>query len=108
MNKAITKSPQAYQDLVEIAFHIAQDSIDASERFLDAAETTFDRLAETPEIGSLCPFRNPLAAGIRVWPVRRFNRYLVFYRPERKGILVARVMHGGRDWQSLFEDFTDE
>jgi toxin ParE1/3/4 len=108
MNKAITKSPQAYQDLVEIALHIARDSMEASERFLDAAEATFDRLAETPKIGSLCPFKNPLAADIRVWPVRRFHRYLVFYRPERKGIHVARIMHGARDWQSLFENLPDD
>ncbi len=106
MNKAITKSPQAYRDLVDIASYIAHDSIEAAERFLRAVETTFDRLAETPEIGSLCPFENPLAANIRVWSVRRFNSYLVFYRPESNGIHVARVMHGARDWQSLFEDFS--
>ncbi|MGW8256087.1 MAG: hypothetical protein ACWGMZ_01235 [Thermoguttaceae bacterium] len=40
MKKAITKSPQAYRDIVEIADHIAQDSIDAADRFLEAAETT--------------------------------------------------------------------
>jgi toxin ParE1/3/4 len=108
MKKAITKGPQAYRDLVEIADHIARDSIDASDRFLEAAETTFDRLAETPEIGSLCPFKNPLAADIRVWPVRRFKRYLVFYRPELKCIYVVRVLHGARDWQSLFEEYIEE
>jgi toxin ParE1/3/4 len=78
MNRPITKSPQAYGDLVDIASYIAQDSIEASEHFLEAAETTIDRLAARPEIGSLCPFKNPMAAGVRVWPVRRFNRYLVF------------------------------
>jgi toxin ParE1/3/4 len=108
MSKAVTKSPQAYRDLVDIASHIGQDSLEAAERFLQAAETTFDRLAESPEIGTLCPFKNPLAANIRVWPVRRFNSYLVFYRPEPKGIYVARVMHGARDWQSLFEISSDD
>ena len=108
MDKAITKSPQAYRDLVDIAAHIAQDSIAAAERFLDAAEATFDRLADTPEIGSLCPFRNPLAANIRVWPVRQFRSYLVFYRAEANGIHVARVMHGARDWQPLFENLPDD
>jgi toxin ParE1/3/4 len=108
MKKAITKSPQAYRDLVGIASHIAQDSLDASERFLQAAETTIDRLAEAPEIGSLCPFENPLAADIRVWPVRQFKSYLIFYRPESTGIYVVRVIHGARDWQSLFEHSSDE
>ena len=85
MQKAIAKSPQAYRDLVEIAHHIARESIDASDRFLEAAETTFHRLAETPEIGSLCRFKKlALAADIRVWPIQRFNKYLVFYRSEPK------------------------
>lgn len=108
MKKAITKSPQAYRDLIEIAAHIAQDSIDASDRFLDAAEATFEHLARTPEIGTLCRFKSPLAADIRVWPIRRFGKYLVFYRPEPKHIYVSRVLHGARDWQSLFEEHIDE
>jgi toxin ParE1/3/4 len=108
MKKAIAKSPQAYQDLLEIADYIAQDSIDVADRFLEAAETTFDRLVESPEIGSLCPFENHLAADIRVWPVRQFNRYLVFYRAESKCIHVIRVLHGARDWQSLFENLINE
>jgi toxin ParE1/3/4 len=108
MDRAVTKSPQAYRDLVDIASYIAQDSLEASERFLRAAEKTFYRLAESPEIGGLCPFKSSLAAGIRVWPVRRFKSYLVFYRPESSGIYVARVMHGARDWQSLFEEVSDE
>ncbi len=103
MKKSIVKSPQAYRDLVEIADSIAQDSIDASDRFLDAAEMTFDCLAETPEIGSLCPFKNPLAVEIRVWPVRQFKRYLIFYRSELNSVSIVRVLHGARDWQSLIE-----
>lgn len=108
MKKAIVKSPQAYWDLVEIADYIAQDSITASDRFLEAAEMTFDNLAKTPEIGSLCPFKNPLASDIRVWPIRQFNRYLVFYRTESNRIYVIRVLHGARDWQSLFDNRSDE
>jgi toxin ParE1/3/4 len=107
MNKAITKSPQAYRDLIDIASHIAEDSLEASDRFLQAAEATFRCLAETPEIGSLCPFKNPPAADIRVWPVRRFNSHLIFYRPESNGIYVVRVIHGARDWQRLFESVSD-
>jgi toxin ParE1/3/4 len=108
MHKSITKSPQAYRDLIDIASYIAQDNFEASERFLHAAETTFESLAKSPEIGNLCPFQNSLAAGIRVWPVRRFKRYLVFYRSEAKGIDVVRVLHAARDWQALFENFSDD
>jgi toxin ParE1/3/4 len=103
MPRSITKSPQAFRDLIDIASYIAHDSIESSERFLDAAEETMKKLLKTPEIGSLCPFQNPLARGIRVWPIRRFRRYLVFYRADSNGVDVVRVLHGARDWQSIFE-----
>jgi toxin ParE1/3/4 len=108
MPKSISKSPQAYRDLIDIAIYIAQDSADASERFLEAAESTFEVLATTPELGSLCPFKNPLAAGIRVYPVRRFRKHLIFYRVESVGIYVIRVMHGARDWQGIFEKLEND
>ena len=102
MPNSIFKSPQAYSDLIDIASYIAQDSIEASDRFLNAAQATFEKLASSPQIGAICPFRHPLAMGIRVWPIQRFKRYLVFYRPESNGINVIRVLHGARDWQSIF------
>jgi toxin ParE1/3/4 len=108
MPNPITKSPQAYSDLIDIACYIARESIEASERFLNATQTTLEKLARTPEIGSICPFQHQLAAGIRVWPVQRFKRYLVFYRPESKGINVVRVLHGARDWQSIFEHISGD
>jgi toxin ParE1/3/4 len=107
MRKSITKSPRAYNDLIEIACYIAQDNIEAADRFLIAVEETFDRLAKASEIGSLCPFKNPLAKEIRVWPVKGFKRYLIFYRSESNGINVVRILHGARDWQSLFNNAFD-
>ena len=107
MPHSIVKSPQAYRDLIEIASYIAQDSIEASERFLIAAQTTFEKVARTPEIGTACPFQHPLAAGIRVWPIQRFKRYLVFYRPESADINIIRVLHGAQDWQSIFKNISD-
>lgn len=108
MKKSITKSPQAYNDLIDISGYIAQDSIEAADRFLIAAQETFERLAMTSELGSLCPFKNPMAEGIRVWPIKRFKRYLVFYRAESNGINVVRILHGARDWQALFENAFDD
>lgn len=36
------------EDLQGLADHIARDNLDAAIRFLDAAELTFQRLAESP------------------------------------------------------------
>jgi len=40
---------------------------------------------------------------MRVFPVKSFENYLVFYRPIRDGIEVVRVIHGARDASRVFE-----
>jgi toxin ParE1/3/4 len=99
----VVKRPRARRDIVEIAVFIAQDSLDSSDRFLDDIELTFEALARMPRVGALCRFRNPRFAGVRVWRVRGFENYLIFYRPRQDGIEVLRVIHGARDLTSLFE-----
>ena len=104
MGTTITKRPQATCDLLELADYIARDSLEAAERFLKAAEEAFQLLAGMPELGVHCPFRSRRAKGIRVWAIRGFEDYLVFYRPIKAGIDVVRVLHGARDIPSLFTD----
>ena len=100
----ILKTPQAELDLLDIASYIAEDNFDAAERFLEAAEQTFATVASMPLIGHACEFQSPQAQGLRLWRVRGFERYLIFYRPLDHGIEVVRVLHGSRDIESLFED----
>jgi toxin ParE1/3/4 len=46
---AIKKRPQVIRDLIDLATYIAEESLDVSDRFLIAAETTFKQLAKTLE-----------------------------------------------------------
>ncbi|MEK7074381.1 MAG: type II toxin-antitoxin system RelE/ParE family toxin [Patescibacteria group bacterium] len=39
---------------------------------------------------------------IRVVPVKDFERYFIFYRSVTEGIEIVRVLHGARDYASLF------
>lgn len=104
MGTTITKTPQTRRDLFELADYIARDSLDSAERFLDAAEAAFQLLASTPELGTLCEFRSPQAAGIRMWAIRSFENYVVFYRSLKDGVEVVRVIHGARDMEAIFTD----
>jgi len=104
MSKQITKKPQARRDLAEAADYIARDSLDAARRFLDAAEAAFELLAAMPEMGTRCNFRSPTASGIRMWSIRGFQNYIVFYRPLDDGVDVVRVIHGARDIQAIFNE----
>ena len=55
---------------------IARDNLDAALRFLDAAEGAFELLLRMPEIGTLCRFRSPQTAGLRVWSIKGFENHI--------------------------------
>ncbi len=102
MPPCINKLPQVEQDLIGCALDIAEDNLDAAERFLVAAEESFERLASMPLIGQACEFRGPRAQGLRRWQVRGFENYLIFYRPEEDGVTIVRVIYGSRDIEAIF------
>ena len=56
-----------------------------------------------PELGAARSFANPKLAGLRMWPIKGFEKQLVFYRPVKEGIEVIRVLHAARDIGPLLE-----
>ncbi len=92
----VSRSSRAQLDLFEIWEFIAEDSVTAADRFLDKIGEKCTFLASFPEAGESRPeFGNE----VRVFPV---GNYVIFYRPTENGIEVARVLHGGRDFDALF------
>ncbi|ELP34086.1 type II toxin-antitoxin system RelE/ParE family toxin [Rhodopirellula baltica] len=69
---------------------------------LEALHNTFQVLANHPGVGTL---REDLLPGIRVFsPPRPANNYVIFFYPTSRGIEVAAVIHGSRDWITMFTD----
>ncbi len=97
MSRRIEKTPRAKADLVDQLEFIGSDDADAAERFLDAAEAAFDLLARTPKLGALREYLNPKLTGLRMGPIRKFQRHPIFYRPIEDGIEVVRVLYSSRD-----------
>jgi toxin ParE1/3/4 len=95
--------PRAYWELDDLAEYLAQSSETAARRLVEAAEETFPKIAQMPEIGSLCHFADPRLQGLRCWPVSGFKNYLIFYRPIEGGIEVLHILHGARDLAAFFE-----
>jgi toxin ParE1/3/4 len=93
----VRRTPLAAQDLEDIWFYVAQDDPDAADRLLDRIEESAQLLAENPELG---PARPDVAPELRYHPV---GSYLLLYRIIRNGIELVRVVHGARDWVSLFQ-----
>lgn len=87
---------QAREDILDIAFYIAQENPEAAHRLMRKILRACDRLGASPRAGRA---REELAPHLRSFPV---EKYLVFYRPVRGGIEVIRVLHGARDIAALF------
>lgn len=92
----VVRLPQALTDLVEIAEYIAQDDVEAADRFFDAFEETIARLRHSPRIGSPRRYRNDV--GVRMWFVRGFKKCLIFYTENADEVVILRIIHSSRDY----------
>jgi len=57
-----------------------------------------------PHMGPARVFRNPRLRDLRIWPIRGFEKIVIFYRPIEGGIEVVRVLHGARDVKGILEE----
>ncbi len=93
--------PRAEEDISESALYIAEDSLEAAIHFIDRTNETFEFLSSHPEAGSEHSFLSPSLKGTRSWPVRGFEKWLVFYQLHTYEIVVIRILHGARDIDNL-------
>lgn len=77
----VNKRPQVIRDLIDASTYIAEDNLEASDWFLQAAEETFKQLAKRPPMGKMTQSSNPFLAGIRQQAIKGLRKYLVFYFP---------------------------
>ena len=87
---------EAKADARAIRSYIAKDRPAAADRLMDDLYERFRLAATQPHMGES---RDELGPGLRVFSV---GNYVVVFRPIRGGIEVARIMHGARDFGSLF------
>ena len=80
------------RDLDIIWEYIADDNLDAADRWIAKLFDAFEALARTPGIGHT---REDLTSyNVLFWPV---GSYLVIYRAERRPIEIVAVTQGSRD-----------
>jgi toxin ParE1/3/4 len=89
-------------ELAAIWDYIAIDNIDAADRFLEAAQATFGKLARMPGMGRQRRFFESRLSEVRSFRVEGFDNFLIFYAPIPEGIEVFHVLHGARDLESFF------
>jgi plasmid stabilization system protein ParE len=90
-------SPEAEDDLIEIAGYIADDNPTAARRLVAEIHKACETLAKHQTLGHS---RKDLISDpeIRFYCVRDY--YLVVYRKGTSPLQIARVLHGARDIES--------
>ena len=106
MKGVIHRRAGARRDLVDVYRHYAREAgFRVADRFLSAAESTFQRLAGMPGIGTRYEPANAAFGELRFFPVSsHFKKYIVFYRSVPGGIEIARVLHGARDLSAILAE----
>jgi toxin ParE1/3/4 len=99
----IVRRPQAKADLINHFVYLHENAgRETARRFLRAAKNSCEFIAEIPELGALKQFEHPDLEGVRMWPVKGFREYLLFYVPIPSGIRLIRVIHAKQDyWRVL-------
>jgi toxin ParE1/3/4 len=103
--KRVATTPEADQDLVEIALYTAttQESLEAARTFVWMLKEKFTLLTDNPDLGrareEITGLRTVNRNSLRSFPV---NKYVVFYEPMEDGVRILRVLHASRDIMDIF------
>jgi plasmid stabilization system protein ParE len=93
--------PQFWLDLeAGVAYLAGEASPEIASRWHEEVMATVRRVENQPDLGR--PRRDLTPSGIRSLIVRRYPRYLLFYRWHEDTIEILRIKHGMMDLPQLF------
>ena len=103
MSLRINELPEAIRDVIGASDHIAAySSLNASEKFLEAVKSTYRKIADMPNIGTLRDYGRPQLKGMRMWRIAKYPQYLIFYFATGSELYILRVLHGSQDLDAIF------
>ena len=97
MSARVVIRPAADRDIDEHYSYIAAEREEAADRFLEALADALQRLSDLPGIGRERLTDSLRLAGIREWPLKGFEKHIIFYRFVDDRIDVLRILHAARD-----------
>jgi toxin ParE1/3/4 len=100
----VTYDEGVFEELVNLSAYLAEIDEGVAQSFLDSCDVTFQFLASNKYIGSLREFKNRELKNVRMWRVKSFEKYLIFYTPTDTGIRIIHVLHSAVDYNRVFED----
>lgn len=100
--KTASISPAARRDLDDYVLWLRTEiDVETASRFAVAAEISFQKLAENPNIAPTTWTRNVRLMNVRKGKVAAFPKMLIFFEPTDDGIKVLRVLHAAADWWAI-------
>ena len=100
----VLKRDAAKRNLIRHFVYLAENaSLETARHFRDAARDAFNQLSEMPEMGSPGNVRQSKFAGVRLWRVGGFERYIIAYHPLKDGVVIDRVFHASQDYQRILK-----
>lgn len=100
----ITYDEGVFEELVNLSAYLAETNEEIAHAFLNACDATFQFLAKNRDAGSPRDFENVKLSGARMWRVKGFEKYLIFYIPSENQIRILHVLHSATDYNRAFED----
>ena len=95
--------PLYFADVAECADYLATEASETvAAAWYESLKKAVQQIRKTPEIGRLR--RELPVAGIRTLNLRKYPKYLVFYRLENGKIELLRVRHGMMHLPDLFSE----
>jgi plasmid stabilization system protein ParE len=86
--------------LLEIVEYLAVDAGDEGAwDFRVLVDEALSRLSDFPLIGAKRFSSNAVLGDTRMWVLKHFDEYLLFYQPCRGGIRILRIIHAKRDYR---------
>ena len=97
--------PGFLESIAEQAEYLANEAnADLAERFIEAVRFTTNQIERSPYLGFTREFRNAKLKNVRVWRVRDFEKYLIFYVPRKESVDFLYLIYSARDYIRLFDD----
>ena len=90
----------AHRDVVAHAKYLVERNPSVARRFLQAVKLSFDRIRSTPDLGELWSENDVQDHSVRCWCVRRFEKYVIYFRVSPTSIEIMRVLHSAQDAES--------
>ena len=104
MSRAILKRPQAERDIEEAFVFIGADDFDSGLDFLFAVEQSLEFIAANPLVGSRRSFAVPGLKNVRMWRIKSYEKYLIFYLVHDQAIELLRLVHSARDYRRVLDE----